>query len=75
MDGALHFWPYEFPNEDGRLSQPGIAEDFLDYSPIQDHSSAINCISLACHSNGCSASLATASNDCTIHVYSVGEKI
>lgn len=51
-----------------------MATEFLDYSPIRDHTDSINCLSLAAHANGRAVNFATASSDCSINVYSVGEK-
>lgn len=64
-DGALHFWA--FAEGDG-------ATQFLDNSPIQDHTDAITSISIAEQLGGQTASLATAGEDCRIQVYSVASR-
>lgn len=73
-DGSLHFWPHIFPSSSRTFKEMELATEFLDYSPIRDHTDSINCLSLACHANGRAASFATASNDCSINVYSVGDR-
>ncbi|XP_073387205.1 uncharacterized protein [Physcomitrium patens] len=73
-DGSLFFWPHIFPSNGSMSKETELATEFLDYSPLQDHSDSINCLSLACHTNGLGASFATASKDCSINIYSVGER-
>jgi factor associated with neutral sphingomyelinase activation len=73
-DGSLHFWPHVFSSSSSTSKEMELATEFLDYSPIRDHTDSINCLSLACHANGRAASFATSSNDCSINVYSVGDR-
>ncbi|KAL2636007.1 hypothetical protein R1flu_007486 [Riccia fluitans] len=67
-DGALHFWPFSF-----QYGHPEMAEEFLDYTPFRDHSEAVNCISVDRGTHGGGATLATASEDCTLQVYKTGK--
>ncbi|KAJ7542680.1 hypothetical protein O6H91_09G006500 [Diphasiastrum complanatum] len=64
-DGAMYFWPLSSLSE-------GISEgaDYLDYSPIHDHNQATNSMSVIGTKLG-AATLATASEDCYVHVYNV----
>ncbi|XP_024362547.1 uncharacterized protein [Physcomitrium patens] len=73
-DGSLFFWPHIFPSSGSTSKTTELATEFLDYSPLRDHTDSINCLSLTCHANGRAASFATASNDCSINVYSVGDR-
>ncbi|KAG6550710.1 hypothetical protein Mapa_007807 [Marchantia paleacea] len=72
-DGALHFWPFGLQDPSGSSGQLEMANDFLDYSPFHDHTDAVNCISIGRGSHGCDATLASASEDCTIQVYRTGQ--
>ncbi|KAL3683862.1 hypothetical protein R1sor_001884 [Riccia sorocarpa] len=68
-DGALHFWPFSF-----QYGHSEIADEFLDYSPIRDHTEGVNCISVDKGSHGVDATLASASEDCTVKVYRTAKR-
>ncbi|BBN03886.1 factor associated with neutral sphingomyelinase activation [Marchantia polymorpha subsp. ruderalis] len=72
-DGALHFWPFGLQDPSGSSGELEVANEFLDYSPFHDHTDALNCISIGRGSHGCDATLASASDDCTIQVYRTGQ--